>query len=363
MALIEEIRAKCIRDDSAHAKRRLAEALSAQGLDTALYIFGANADSAEWIDRLNVVAVIDDFAELPSRLKGVDLTRMDDVPPNALVINCVTNSKPRTGMSRLTEREQIDAYFGADLMAVYPEQLPAYSFVETSRKSLKDREDDWEHLYDSLFDQESRQTLVDILAYRLSGDPRIMEHYSYRPREQYFEDFLHLKQEVFIDGGAFDGETAELFIDRCADYTAVHVFEPDPANFKRCAERLEDRRDLTLHPLGLSDHKGELRFKLGAGSASVIDQAGEFTITVGTIDHYAPDATFIKLDLEGWELKALRGAEATILRNKPKIAVGAYHSPDDFLEIFEWITGLELGYRVSLRHYTESWTETVLYFY
>ena len=363
MGLIEKALEKCNRDDSSRAQSALLEAMSARGLATPLYIFGANVDSAEWIHRLNVAAVIDDFADLPGRFEGADLIRITDVPDNALVINCVTNSKPSSAMRSLVERAQVSAYFGADLMAIFSGHLPPYEFVRRSRESVNERNIAWERLYESLADQQSRVTLEDILAYRLSGDPRILGNYSYRPREQYFESFLQLNQEVLVDGGAFDGETTELFIDRFDDYSAVHVFEPDPVNFQRCAVRLRDHRDLILHPLGLSDRPDQLRFMLGAGSASVIDEAGEAIISVGTVDDHAPNATFIKLDLEGWELKALEGAKATILRNKPKIAVGAYHSPDDFLKIFDWITALGLNYRVSLRHYTESWTETVLYFY
>ena len=239
MGLIEKAQEKCVREDSEHAQRKLAEALSANGLDTPIYIFGANVDSAEWINRLNVAAVIDDFAELPARFKGADLVRMNDVADNALVINCVTNSKPSTAMTRLFEDSQVSAYFGADLMAIFPNDLPPYDFVRCSRDSVSSNGALWERLYDSLFDEQSRETLEDILAYRLSGDPRVLGDYSYRPTEQYFESFLQLDKEVFVDGGAFDGETTELFVDRFGDYSAVHVFEPDPVNFQRCAEKLE----------------------------------------------------------------------------------------------------------------------------
>ena len=205
--------------------------------------------------------------------------------------------------------------------------------------------------------------LEDIVAYRLSGDPRTLRSHSYRPEEQYFEDFLDLSDDIFVDGGAFDGETTELFLTKYPGCRAVHLFEPDPENFKRSMTRLDGMPRVVFHPVGLSDLPGELRFQVGDGSASVVNETGDITIAVDTIDRLAPDATFIKLDLEGWELNALMGAESTILRNKPKLAIGAYHHPDDFLKIYRWVTTLRPDYRVSVRHYTESWTETVLYFY
>ena len=114
--------------------------------------------------------------------------------------------------------------------------------------------------------------------------------------------------------------------------------------------------------MGLSSEKAQLNFQLGEGSASVINELGDYKIAVDTIDALAPAATFIKLDLEGWELNALTGARQTIIQNKPKLAVGAYHAPDDFLKIFDWVTSQRDDYRMALRHYTESWTESVHFY-
>ncbi|HXX63559.1 MAG TPA: FkbM family methyltransferase, partial [Bacteroidota bacterium] len=69
----------------------------------------------------------------------------------------------------------------------------------------------------------------------------------------------------------------------------------------------------------------------------------------------------IKMDIEGAELPALRGAEATLRRFRPKLAICAYHRPDDLITILPYLQSLDLGYRFTLGHYSIHAEETVLF--
>ncbi len=71
---------------------------------------------------------------------------------------------------------------------------------------------------------------------------------------------------------------------------------------------------------------------------------------------------FLKMDIEGAELEALRGAEQTLRRYRPKLAISVYHSPlKDFLHIPKFISELGLEYEFFLGHHTPYWYETILY--
>jgi len=191
-----------------------------------------------------------------------------------------------------------------------------------------------------------------------------MQRYSVRLREQYFEDFLHLgKGELFVDAGGYDGDTTEEFCRRCPCYSGVHLFEPNANNLQKARIRLKDMRDIHYYEMGLSDISGELTFDAAAGPASSVSDAGDCSIQMTTLD-LAVDGSvsFIKMDLEGWELKALEGALGHIQDDHPKLAVAVYHRPSDFLHVHEFVKRVCPGCRVWLRHYTEGWSETVMYF-
>jgi hypothetical protein len=83
---------------------------------------------------------------------------------------------------------------------------------------------------------------------------------------------------------------------------------------------------------------------------------------VTTLDAYKEKFSFIKMDLEGWELSALRGSERHIAKDNPILAISVYHSIDDFWTIPKYITSVNNKYKIYLRHYTEGWSETVMYF-
>ena len=86
-------------------------------------------------------------------------------------------------------------------------------------------------------------------------------------------------------------------------------------------------------------------------------------VTVDSIDNvcWEDKVTFIKLDIEGSEMEALRGAEKIIRRDKPRLAVSIYHEPQDYFEIPFYIRELVPEYKLYIRHHKPNKNDTVVY--
>ena len=95
-------------------------------------------------------------------------------------------------------------------------------------------------------------------------------------------------------------------------------------------------------------------------------QQGEFSVKTLSIDDLVAQngldrVDFIKLDIEGAELRTLKGAEHTLNRFHPLLAISLYHSLDDFVDIPAFIRGLDFTYEFFLDHFTIHREETVLF--
>ena len=71
--------------------------------------------------------------------------------------------------------------------------------------------------------------------------------------------------------------------------------------------------------------------------------------------------TFIKMDIEGAELRALHGAQLHIKEFKPKLAISVYHKMADLYEIPQFLHSIHPDYKFYLRHHGNDDTDTVLY--
>ena len=218
----------------------------------------------------------------------------------------------------------------------------------------------------SLFaDDLSRKVYFDAIRYRKTHNPK--DRPVYNRHDQYFvKDLISLSdREVFIDCGAFDGDTMKEFIKITeGNYESIVCFEPMEEYHKRLTKRGAGKR-VTAICAGVYKESTTLHFNASGGKGSSITNTAENTITVPVraIDDVAEcrNATFIKMDVEGSELDALRGAKNTILRNKPKLAICIYHHHRDFVEIPNWIHNLVPEYKLYVRHHSYSVNETVLY--
>jgi FkbM family methyltransferase len=184
---------------------------------------------------------------------------------------------------------------------------------------------------------------------------------------QYFDPNLitYVNNEIFVDAGSFDFNSSICLAQRCKTLKKIYAFEPDRKNIEICRKRVSafTECEVKLFDTGLWSCNDILHFNSYGGGGSCIVESGNTRVPVVPLDDVIEEdgATFIKMDIEGAELEALKGATETIKRFKPKLAISIYHKPEDILDIPEYIMDLNQGYKFFIRHYTNWTVDTILY--
>ena len=68
---------------------------------------------------------------------------------------------------------------------------------------------------------------------------------------------------------------------------------------------------------------------------------------------------FVKMDIEGGEMAALKGMSRTLEACHPRLAIAVYHKPEDLWNIPHWVAGYYD--RLYFRQHAPNGFETVLY--
>lgn len=274
-----------------------------------------------------------------------------------VVLICGTYTKE---MSRQLDKLQIENYYSEFWMSrseklknIYPQEID-------------NRSADLVKSY--LADNESKNIYNKIIEKRLSGDIDYTD-IMYRGMSEYFiseywEPFL---DGVYIDGGAYDGDTIEEIVRWTkGDFKQIYSFEPQANLFKSIDENIKCKygERLKLFNRGLWSSETRLSFADGDDivSGSITDSPSKSIITTCKIDDVVDEkVSFIKMDIEGAEIEALKGAEKTIKRDRPCMAVCIYHKQADLWEIPMLIHSMVPEYKFYLKHCGVSIFGTILY--
>jgi FkbM family methyltransferase len=293
------------------------------------------------------------------------------------------------------------------LIVSNPEALCYYTHLAQwywSQEDLRSHKEDLLKVYNLLSDEKSRnifvsrialftggadyQSFVDFLSKysdisnKYQSDFLECMHSTSYDTESYLQfnnDVLHLNNdEFFIDGGAFTGDSTLEFITACErnnfHHNKIICFEPDPKIFDQLKKNTAQYDNIVLMPFGLWSSSSTLKFAgtdvLRAGSTRILTEedtsdmsSGITEIRTSSIDEeFSEEAvTIIKMDIEGAELEALRGAEKTIKKNRPKLIISAYHKRDDLFEIPLIINKMVPDYKLYFRHFSNNFGETTLF--
>lgn len=205
-----------------------------------------------------------------------------------------------------------------------------------------------ERAYSRLSDERSRSVFRDIMEYRATGrlEPLL------RSMDEDSESWKLLgigDDEVFFDGGAYNGDTVRRFLSFADSWEGIYAAEPDPRSFRKLSAFAGSLPHVRLINAALDSKPGKIPFTFGRGRGN--RKGGDGMIDAVSIDSVLDGnrVSIIKLDVEGEEENALLGARRSISAFRPHLAVSAYHRIDDLWKLPDLIDSIEPGYQYRLR--------------
>lgn len=229
---------------------------------------------------------------------------------------------------------------------------------------FRENRDKFEEVYDLLADDTSRKTYENIINFKISGNPKYLDLCT-SPREEVYGSIVDLKDgEVFVDLGAYKGDTATEFVRACEEkgvkYGMIHAVEPNRKNYEKLKKNTEDF-NIRCYNAAAYDTSGKVNFTSNEGRMARISSKGDDLIDTISVDDITDNATIIKLDVEGAEYQAIEGASKNI-GNGAQVMCALYHRNEDMFKLPLQIHELAPELKLYVRHelYIPAW-ETNLY--
>ena len=208
----------------------------------------------------------------------------------------------------------------------YAPDMPLFGGDILTPKEITQRADEIKRAYDSLADEQSKKVLECVLKYKITGEIEYLRECE-SDRDEIFDKLILPENPVFLDLGAYDGDTVLEFFERFPNCARAVAVEPDKANYKKLCNTLA-LRNLPVRTVNKAvwSHFCELEFS-SEGSRNSHASAGFEKVLADSIDNIiCTRADFIKMDVEGAERQALSGMTATMRDYDPSLCVSAYQT-------------------------------------
>lgn len=247
-----------------------------------------------------------------------------------------------------------------------------YTAFENIFEELELNKRKYEKVYDLFSDSLSQEIFANIVLYKATLDTKYTIKAFRLTEPEGKEDFDKIvvekldKYYSFFDAGGFDGGSTLDFIHAAGTYDKIYFFEPDKDILEESQKRLKDFPNIVYMCAGVGEKSGYKSYNAiggGAGYFSEVETDKSEQIDMIALDDLVKShRSYIKMDIEGYELAALRGAEQAIKRYKPMLSISVYHRPSDLHEIIPLVLSWNPEYKVFLRHYLGNYSDTRVYF-
>lgn len=262
-------------------------------------------------------------------------------------------------------------YSFLELFYSFPDQFLPFMHFDTN-ENIKQNQTELTKVYNLLSDEASKEIFNSSLSFRLGLDFDSLIQGDFL--EYYPTNIIDIPaNSIFIDCGAYDGDTIDNFLDKVKEFSAIYAFEPDLNNYQQLIYNVsvkepEINKKVTVFNFGVGEDKSFLRFNSLNNMASAVDENGNTVIQITGLDsllwpllEYNESHIFLKMDVEGEEESALKGARRIIASNKAHLAISLYHRTTDLWKIPMYIHSINLNYNYYLRQHGNDSMDLVLY--
>lgn len=255
----------------------------------------------------------------------------------------------------------------ATLAWQYPESLTPHGGVVLPSK-IFEQANEVRKALNLWSDETSRREYMSQLLWQSLLDPSVLP--PHLPQQDiYFDNNLYtsLEEEVFVDCGAFDGDSIKEFLTRRNNsFGKIIAIEPDPENCKVLEARVaalptELGRKIKIFQNAAGSRREIVTFNVTGTAGSSIG-SGDYKVSSIPLDELNDfNPTLIKMDIEGAEPDAILGASNIIRKNMPILAICTYHAQEHLWQVPLLIQSISNNYKFFLKRYSDECWETVCY--
>ena len=331
--------------------------------DKDIYLYGLGLGSEKIIEicqkrgiKISCLLISDGQRKVKTDITGYDIIKISEglKNPNAIILLGFGTQK----------REVLDYfYYLDDNYEVYSPDVPVFGDGVFDMEFYRDNEENFKKAYALLADDISRETFKATIDYKISGKLKYLRSYT-QHKDEMFKEILEINQnEHFVDLGAYNGDTIRELLEY-GNYNNITAFEPDKRNYAKLCNFIKDKVGIDALNIGVWEKEDTLYFDYKSSRNSSLLQDGKIEVLVNSVDNVMKDkkVTLIKMDVEGAEKQAIKGAINTIKEQKPRLNIGVYHRNEDLFDILLYLHEICPQYKFYIRHheYVPSW-DTNLY--
>lgn len=327
--------------------------------DTKKYILGINKLTKCVSKYIDVDGIIDDFTRVQSSRKKTIL-KIEEVPKDSIILWVATGS-PLEVKNRLDEMGYTHISY-LSLCKYSSLDLIEPPFIMDFENDYKNNNLEYQQTFDLLSDDKSKEIFEKVINFKISFDYNFMQGFTNNHEEQYFDKDLipNISNISFVDAGGYVGDTLPTIIKNFPDFKKIYCIEPNNLHIGIAKRNFLQYENIEFINCGLGAKK-----QMATTSEIVQNNCAHDyqAIDINTIDNMINGKVdFIKMDIEGAEQDAIKGAKNTIEKNTPILAICIYHKAEDWYKIPQKVLEINPDYKIYLRHYMEGIFETVMYF-